>query len=212
MEGLMYHTFPALRKRGWRTLAASILFWMPLVREIVLWTGCVDASRPTAQYQLRKGRSIVVIPGGEAEQLCTAFGQDNVTLRNRMGFIALAVESGAPLVPCYVFGCTDLYYTFQTFFSFRETIRKTLRICLPLFIGDFGVAPRKNHITIAVGEPIFVKKVPRPTGSFASEPQKAELFRAAVADAHAKYITGLHKVFEERKHELGYGDRKLSVE
>eukprot|EP00465_Bigelowiella_longifila_P012113 CAMPEP_0185261144 /NCGR_PEP_ID=MMETSP1359-20130426/9594_1 /TAXON_ID=552665 /ORGANISM="Bigelowiella longifila, Strain CCMP242" /LENGTH=263 /DNA_ID=CAMNT_0027847651 /DNA_START=323 /DNA_END=1114 /DNA_ORIENTATION=- len=212
MEGLMYTTFPALAQtRGWRTLAASVLFWMPLVREIVLWTGCVDASRKTAQLQLQQGRSLVILPGGEAEQLRTKFGEEHIHLKNRMGFVALAVESGTPLVPVYVFGCSDLYYTFDHFFGFREALRKALRICLPLFVGDFGLAPRRGvEVTIVFGDPIPVNMVKRPRHD-AAEKEK-EHFRDVVKKVHGVYMERLAKLFDDAKDCVGFGERKLVVE
>lgn len=55
--------------RSWRVLAASILFKIPLWREMCLWTHCVDAGKTTAQYVIEKGHSLFVVPGGEREQV-----------------------------------------------------------------------------------------------------------------------------------------------
>eukprot|EP00968_Pinguiococcus_pyrenoidosus_P025601 scaffold6358_cov267-Pinguiococcus_pyrenoidosus.AAC.5 len=95
MEGMFYDSFPAMVKsRGWRTVAASVLFQIPLVREMALWTGCVDASRQTFKKLLSRGRSVVVVPGGEAEQLDTTFGEERIYIKQRLGFVSLALEHG----------------------------------------------------------------------------------------------------------------------
>ena len=39
------------------TLAASVLFALPLVRELVLWTRCIDAGKRTASKALSKARA-----------------------------------------------------------------------------------------------------------------------------------------------------------
>eukprot|EP00467_Chlorarachnion_reptans_P009924 CAMPEP_0114498690 /NCGR_PEP_ID=MMETSP0109-20121206/7007_1 /TAXON_ID=29199 /ORGANISM="Chlorarachnion reptans, Strain CCCM449" /LENGTH=241 /DNA_ID=CAMNT_0001676185 /DNA_START=370 /DNA_END=1095 /DNA_ORIENTATION=+ len=212
LEGLIYDMFPAFEKckRGWRTLAASILFWLPLVREVVLWTGCVDAGRLSANKVLKEGNSVIVLPGGEAEQIRTTYGEERLYLKNRMGFVALAVDHGAALVPVYVFGASDAHYTSHRFFNLREMIRKRFKICLPLFWGDLGVASRRVKHTLVFGDPMKVTKYARP-GKDASEIEK-KAFRDVVAKVHAEYIERLVKVFEDHKVELGYGDRNLIIQ
>jgi len=41
--------FPGIRVQ---VLTASCLFAMPITRELVLWAGGIDASRPTAEYAI----------------------------------------------------------------------------------------------------------------------------------------------------------------
>ena len=47
-------------------LSASVLFHIPLVRELALWTRCVDARKAVALRALQRRRSLMVIPGGAA--------------------------------------------------------------------------------------------------------------------------------------------------
>ena len=82
-----------------RDLAASILFSIPFVGELLLLLGCVDASASTANYNLTKGRSLLVFVGGEKEQLMTEQGKHKIFLSNRKGFVKLAITYGAALVP-----------------------------------------------------------------------------------------------------------------
>ncbi|CAM9719966.1 unnamed protein product [Sphacelaria rigidula] len=42
------------------------------MRELTLWSHVVDAGRKTAQYNLDKGHSLFIVPGGEHEQVRTA--------------------------------------------------------------------------------------------------------------------------------------------
>jgi len=106
MDGLLYEALPG---REVLTLAASVLFALPLVRELVLWTRCIDAGKRTASKALSKGCSLAVIPGGEAEQMRTQTGVEEVYLTKRAGFVKLAMQQRAALVPCYAFGTVDLY-------------------------------------------------------------------------------------------------------
>ena len=74
-DGLLYAALPG---RKVLALAASVLFSLPFVRELVLWTRCIDAGKKTAARALRKGHSLLVIPGGEAEQMRTKPGVEEV--------------------------------------------------------------------------------------------------------------------------------------
>ena len=79
MDGMLEEVLPHTYKHI-RTLAASILFRIPIAREFALWTGCIDARRKVAERALEKGRSLVVLPGGEAEQIRTEHGKELVYL------------------------------------------------------------------------------------------------------------------------------------
>ncbi len=65
----------------------------------MLWTGCVDAGAATANYNLKKDRSLLIFIGGEKEQLMSENGQHRIYLRHRKGFVKLALQYGAHLVP-----------------------------------------------------------------------------------------------------------------
>ena len=91
MDGLLYAIFP---KRKILTLAASVLFAIPLVRELTLWTRCIDARKKYASRALGRGCSLLVLPGGEAEQIATRHGRDQCFLAKRA-----ARRDGAETVP-----------------------------------------------------------------------------------------------------------------
>eukprot|EP01031_Cornospumella_fuschlensis_P037714 gene37714-45816_t len=43
-----------------RDLAASVLHYLPLVKDVLGWLGCVDASSATARFNLNQGRSLLI--------------------------------------------------------------------------------------------------------------------------------------------------------
>ena len=53
-----------------RELAASILFRLPILRELALALGCCDAGRAVTERVLASGKSIGLMVGGEQEQVC----------------------------------------------------------------------------------------------------------------------------------------------
>eukprot|EP00536_Pseudo-nitzschia_multiseries_P016343 jgi/Psemu1/299240/fgenesh1_pm.1081_\ len=203
MDGIMREVFPNLvRNDKIRSLAASVLFWIPVVREISLWTGCIDASRPVAEAALKKGKSLIILPGGEAEQIRTQHGRETIYLKNRKGFVKLALRHGIPLVPVYVFGCSDSYYTYsKTLHGLRMWLVKNFGICITLCSGLWGnpLCPLPKTTTIVMGRPIrFAQRRENPTDE--------ELDRA-----HAIFVRELSVLFETHKTEFGYGNRTLEI-
>jgi len=184
-----------------RWLAASVLFRLPVVRELCLWTSCVDASRPVAERMLREGLSLGILPGGEQEQLRTTYRREAVYLQRRKGFVKLAIRHGVPLVPAYVFGCTDLYRTSRFMYGLRRALVSVAGVCIPLCWGPFGMplTPFKGRVDIVVGEPIPVKKEEEPTDE-------------DVARLHETYVKALCALFDKNKGRFGYDDRTLTVE
>lgn len=199
LDGQMLDLLPGLHGRL-RWLGASILFRLPVAREICLWTGVVDARRSVAVKVLKEGFSIGVIPGGEQEQLQTEYGKEEVYLKKRFGFVKLALQFGVPLVPCYVFGCVDLYRTSNFMHGIRSALVKKLGVCLPFCYGQFGLplTPFKRPVDIVIGAPLEVGKIEEPT-------------QEQVAEAHEKYVRALQELFDSNKARFGYGDRKLEI-
>ena len=64
LQGMLPDLFPGYHLRV-RSLAASVLFYLPFIRELTLWTGCISASRSVADKALADGRTVIVLPGGE---------------------------------------------------------------------------------------------------------------------------------------------------
>ena len=52
-----------------RDVAAAVLFKIPIVRELLLWLGNVNASRKVFAGILEQGMSLMVYTGGEQEQM-----------------------------------------------------------------------------------------------------------------------------------------------
>lgn len=113
--------FPNLVGQKLTGLAATIMFKIPLVRELFLNMGYVDASRCVASKVLEEGRSLYVCTGGEEESMYTTPGKDTVVLKRRKGFVRLALSYGAELVPVFGVGNNDLY-TVRFIMSFLHSI------------------------------------------------------------------------------------------
>jgi len=178
-----------IHKGDRRDLAASILFYIPFVRDLLLFLGCVDASKETVKYNLRKRRSILIYVGGEKEQLMTKENSHKVVLKDRLGFIKLAIQHGIPLVPVYAFGENELYRHSFLFMGFRSWLQKHFQIAIPLIIGRWGsLMPFKVNLHVAIGKPIPVTKKLEP-----------DINESDLKSLHSTFVVELTRLFDENK-------------
>eukprot|EP00658_Telonema_sp_P-2_P002345 TRINITY_DN10894_c0_g1_i1.p1 TRINITY_DN10894_c0_g1~~TRINITY_DN10894_c0_g1_i1.p1 ORF type:complete len:331 (+),score=71.95 TRINITY_DN10894_c0_g1_i1:53-1045(+) len=199
VDGLMLDALPESRIKRWRTLGAGILFGLPLVREVCLWSSVIDASKQSAVKAIRRGHSIVVIPGGEAEQIDTQGGVEKVKLKNRFGFVKLAMQHGMQLVPGYVFGSVDAFHVSQFGIGWRRWLQQKFRVCIPLVWGPYYMpCARKVPQDVVLGEPIELETIENPTHD-------------QVLAAHAQYVEALLALFEEHKAKFDCADRSLTI-
>ncbi|XP_074133852.1 diacylglycerol O-acyltransferase 2-like protein 6 [Sminthopsis crassicaudata] len=184
------------------------IFWIPLVREYVMAKGICPVSQTAMKYlltQMGSGNAVIVVVGGAAEALLSNPGSSNVILTNRKGFVRLAFQTGAYLVPSYSFGENEVHK--QVIFrdgtwlrSFQKVFQKTAKAFLGLNFCTFhgrgltknswGFLPFNLPITTVVGEPIPVPKIEKPS-------------QELIDEYHARYIKALQKLFE--KHKVHYG-------
>lgn len=83
-----------------------------------------------------------------------------VQLANRKGFCKHALRSGSPIVPVYIFGQTQLFFTFSgRLQDLMSRLSRTLRVSLIPFVGRSWLSPfvpLQNPLTVVVGTPINV--------------------------------------------------------
>lgn len=197
MDGMLYDALPG---RKVLSLSATVLFWLPVVRELAVWTRCIDARKSVASRALRQRHSLMVLPGGEAEQMRTREGREEVYLQKRLGFVKLALEQGAALVPCYAFGTVDLYSVYEVLRGPRQWLQKRFGICIPVYHGHLGFLPKRKPVDVVLGQPLEYEC------ATPGSPTEEE-----VKNAHAAYIAALTLLFNTHKERFGYGDRQLHV-
>ena len=193
-------------------VVATVLFYIPVVREMFLWGGYIDARRAVLERALRDGKSVFLLPGGEAESLLCERGTDRVVAggEGRKGFVRLALDTGALLVPVYTFFNTDTYAADPALFAgLRRWVSRRWQVCLPLFVGRWGTpVPFNVRLTVAVGDP-----VPLPL-AHGRVPRDADgRVPPDVVDAyHRAYLEALVALFHKHKAGAGYPPgRRLEV-
>lgn len=87
-------------------------FYFPIIRELLHAVGLCSASANSLNYLLGSkggGNAVALVVGGAAETFYCKPGQYRLVLKNRKGFVKIALRHGSPLVPVFSFGETDLY-------------------------------------------------------------------------------------------------------
>ncbi|XP_035287880.1 2-acylglycerol O-acyltransferase 3b isoform X1 [Anguilla anguilla] len=191
--------FPGMRP----TLAILAgLFKMPLYREYLMSAGMCPVSRPSLEFLLSgngTGNVVVIVIGGAAESLACFPGMNTVVMRQRKGFVRLALECGADLVPVYSFGENELFK--QVVFPegsvmrvLQTAFKKVMGFAPCLFIGQsWGLVPYSVPVTTVVGSPISVPQVSRPSEEM-------------VDHYHSLYMEALTQLFHAHKTSCGLSD------
>lgn len=204
-----------------RFAAASAVFALPLVRDVYLALGCVEASRQTLRGVLAADHALAILPGGEAEQLLVPDVEDRVEdcVEPRDGLFRLALEARAPILPAFAFGERDAYTASAFGLEARLAWSRRYRVGVPCAWGRhwwcppvlyrytesfFSLAPghgacqvpRRGPVTIVVGRAV------------AAPPAAA---RDAVAEYKRRYRAAVADLFAAHKHAVpgDYGHRRL---
>jgi len=83
--------------------------FIPFFREVNKNLGAFNVSWRGCNRALEEGRNIFIVPGGARESIHAYPGTMNVCIKQRKGFIRLALKQGKPLVPVLSFGAFSLF-------------------------------------------------------------------------------------------------------
>uniref|UniRef100_A0A672UT41 Acyltransferase n=1 Tax=Strigops habroptila TaxID=2489341 RepID=A0A672UT41_STRHB len=197
--------FPGIRP-FLTTLAGN--FRLPVFREYLMSGGLCPVTRRAIGYLLSKngtGNAVAVVIGGAAESLSCRPGITTLILKNRKGFVRLALQHGAHLVPSFSFGENDLFR--QVVFeegswmrSIQQRFQKMMGFAPCVFYGrgltsiqSWGLLPYAKPITTVVGEPVTVPKIEDPSSE-------------VVDMYHEMYVRSLLKLFNDNKTKYGLSE------
>ncbi|KAF6266346.1 diacylglycerol acyltransferase [Scenedesmus sp. NREL 46B-D3] len=164
------------------------------------WIGAQPATAENFRRLLNLG-SVGLVPGGIAEMFMSEADREEIKLRDRKGFVRIAVEMGADLVPCYHFGNSRLFGWGP---KSLEPLARRHRVALGFLKGRWGLPlplPERVPLMMVVGGPVAVKQThPSDQG-----------FAAAVDDAHARLVEAMQVLYDKYKAEYGWADRPLLI-
>lgn len=174
-----------------RTLASSACFRVPLVRHLWWWLGGRHASGDSARALLASGHSVALCPGGVRECAHLKAGAETVFLSGRPGFVRLALQAGAPILPAFAFGQTRAYsfaLPGPPLFSprFVSTLARRLG-AMPLLLWGAGGSPLPHRVPIkvVVGAPV--------QGAEGAVADPSPELVAATLDAYVAALQALYK-------------------
>lgn len=191
----------------WRTLfpdfyahilTASVLHYVPLARDILQFLGGREVTKESFCNSLANQESVLLVPGGQAEMIESRSNQKQVRIYTRhKGFIRLAIEHGAELVPILSFKEGEIMDNINAPMLQRWFV-KVLAFPFPHFpYGRWLLpVPRKVPMTIVIGEPIAVKQTSELT------PEYLELI-------HEQYFNQIRVMFHKYKKEADCQDYEL---
>ena len=157
--------------------------WVPFWRDILLAVGFVDSSRSTIKALLDQEISVGIVVGGADEVTNTALSlavkdrlvqalnarphTADLTLETRLGFIRIALEHGAALIPVYTFGENELFQQVwpnppeSMLRNMQDRLKKVLGYSLPIVMPGNIMAHQELHTV--VGRPLLVPQIDEPT-------------------------------------------------
>ncbi|XP_064639600.1 2-acylglycerol O-acyltransferase 1-like isoform X1 [Lineus longissimus] len=196
--------FPGLRRS---LLILKGQFDFPFYREYLMLAGLCAVTKRSIEWMLTregKGNAVVIIIGGAKEALEAHPGRYCIDLKERKGFIKIAMRHGADIVPVFSFGENDIYHQVSNpkgsrLRNAQEWLMQYTGFSPPILMGRgfiqkyFGMMPFRRPVNTVVGSPIPVEKIAEPS-------------REQIKDMHAIYIKKLEELFEEHKGRFGVSE------
>lgn len=181
-------------------------FRIPVFRDYLLAMGFGSAAQESIKEILTKngnddkgrGQAVAIIPGGAKESLEAIPGTFRTVIKNRKGFIRLAILTGADIVPVIAFGENDLYdtvdlHTKPMLLKVQLLFKKLFGFTIPFFYTkgpyrfDLGIMPHRRPVNVVIGRPIETSKI---QDSFEADD---------IDDIHERYMQELQRMWDEWK-------------
>ena len=184
-------------------LGHDLLFEVPRFARTLRAIGALRAAPQQAQEILRAGRKLLVFPGGDLDNMRAFRHRREVVFGGRTGFVRLAREGGAPIVPVVSAGTHETFVVLTQGRRLARMMRlpERLRVnsCPVALAAPWGVVwgpgillpylPLPAKVTVEVGEPSSVDEL-----SFQARDDAAvaELVRTGMQAT-------LERLYEERR-------------
>ncbi|CAD7970330.1 unnamed protein product [Amoebophrya sp. A25] len=184
-----------------RWLVAPVVMKLPVVGSMLQRLGYLPAGKKHIVKCLEEERaSIGICLDGVAGMFEMTDKKESLYVKKRKGIIKIALQCGAPIVPVYAFGHTQLYTVKQDPFGFLRTVSVKLDASVSPFFGRFGwfMGPAKRDMAVAMclGDPLRFPKMENPTTK-------------DIDEWHHKLLKAYEDVFETHKAAFGWEEKAL---
>ena len=178
-------------------------FNVPLMRHMYTWVNATDVGKKNVLKLISNGISPVICPGGVQEvTLMSSKDECVLYLKERKGFVKLAIQHGLPLVPAFTFGLKDSFDYWVPKGKFWTKLARQIGFLPMAFFGVFSLplGPAKPvQYTVIAGSPIIV-------GAANPDPTIEEINKF-----HSMYIEELVALYERHKGAHGMDDIVLRI-
>ncbi|RDA90023.1 hypothetical protein CP533_5262 [Ophiocordyceps camponoti-saundersi (nom. inval.)] len=188
-------------------------FRLPFYRDWILAMGIRSVSKESIRNILSKGgpsndgrgRAVTIVIGGARESLEAEPGTLRLILKNRKGFVKMALRTGSDLVPAIGFGENDLYdqlspRTHPLVHKLQMSILRLFKFTIPALHGrgllnyDVGLMPYRRPVNIVMGRPIKTHDLHEP------QPLQADVDRY-----HGLYVDEVERLFTTYRGQFSRG-------
>lgn len=177
-------------------LAAPVVFSFPIYGMLLKMLGLQSVERNSFVGLLRRGHSVGVIPGGIAEMFALRADEETMMIASRKGFVKIALETGAQIVPSYCFGNSRTFTAGSA--PWLASLSRMLRTSIIIFWGRFGLPiPHRVPLLTVLGRPIIVPKVDNPSPEL-------------VHEYHERYLREVRRLYDTYKNTYNWQQRKLT--
>lgn len=142
--------------RHLRMLAADLVFRTPIIGEVARKSGSTLAANPDAERLLASGELAGVWPEG-FKGVGKPFSERYKLQRfGRGGFVAAALRTGAPIVPCSIVGAEEIYPMIGNLKTLARLVGAPYVPITPTFplLGPLGLIPLPSKWIIEFGAPV----------------------------------------------------------
>jgi len=143
-------------RRALRLLAADLIFEMPVLGVLARKAGHTLACREDAERLLRSGELTGVFPEGFKGVGKSYADRYKLQRFGRGGFVAAAVRTGVPIIPCSIVGSEEIYPKLADLKPLARLLGLPYFPVTPTFphLGPLGAVPLPSKWYIEFGEPI----------------------------------------------------------
>jgi 1-acyl-sn-glycerol-3-phosphate acyltransferase len=142
--------------RHLRMLGADLVFKTPIIGEVARKSGCTLAANPDAERLLAYGELAGVWPEG-FKGVGKPFSERYKLQRfGRGGFVAAALRTSVPIVPCSIVGAEEIYPILGNLKTIARLVGAPYVPITPTFplLGPLGLIPLPSKWIIEFGAPV----------------------------------------------------------
>lgn len=200
MAGVCKQILPELAKPVPVAAIAENMFAAPIISPLLTWLGCVPAKEEYISRALQT-ETCILLPDGIAGAFHSDPDEEILYIRKRTGFVRIALQEGASLVPFYCFGHTQLFSKYPHAESWLANWSRRIRFSIIFFIGHTFLPPlpRRVPLVVVIGKAFPLAKVENPS---------EELVRETLD----LYIQNVVDLFNRHKHRVpGWENKTLYI-